>query len=91
MPAMRVSLTARYVSHPTIDFGSRRPRARRQRLGLPIGTTVFHRPRARLAMPSVSALRPLTAAFRFPSVERGGGTADRRVAHSHGSPRVRRT
>ena len=46
MPAMRVSLTARYVSRPTIDFGRQRASGPRARLGLGRGATVYHRPRA---------------------------------------------
>ena len=49
MLAMRVSLTARLVSHPSIDFGAGRRSPRRARLGLPMGTTVYH-----LAAPSGS-------------------------------------
>lgn len=91
MPAMRVSLTARYVSHPAIDFGSRRVGGRRLRLGLSRGATVFHLPRRlRAAAPTVGALRSHTSQFSFPSVGRPGRTGDHRVAHTSGSPRVRR-
>lgn len=88
---MRVSLTARYVSHPSIDFGSRRAGGRRLRLGLARGATTFHRPRAlRASSPTIGALRSLTSRFSFPSVGRAGRSGDRRVAQSSGSPRVRR-
>ena len=91
MPGMRVSLTARYVSHPAIDFGSRRSAARRPRLGLPHAATVFYRPRmTRTAAPTVAALRPLTARFSFPSVGLLGRVRDRRAALSLGTSRVRR-
>lgn len=91
MPAMRVSLTARYVTHPTIDFGSRRRAAHRPRLGLSRGDTVFHRPRPmRRAAPTVAALRPLTSHFSFPSVGLLGRIRDRRAVLSLGSPRARR-
>ena len=68
MPAMRVSLTARYVSHPTIHFGSGHARSRHRQLGLARTPTVYHRPRvARLAAPSVASLRVPTSRFSFPS------------------------
>lgn len=91
MPAMRVSLTARYVSHPTIDFGSRRLGGRHRRLGLPRSGTVFYRSRAtRVAPPTVTTLRSHTAQFCFPSVGHLGRTRGRRAALSLGSSRVRR-
>ncbi len=91
MPDMRVSLTARYVSHPTIDFGSRHPGERRLRLGLRHTGTVFHGPRpAGSTGATVAALRPLTSRFSFPSVGQLGRVADRRAALSLGTSRVRR-
>lgn len=91
MPSMRVSLTARYVSHPTIDFGPRRAATRHPRLGLARATTVFHRPRAtRTAPPTVTTLRAPTSHFSFPSVGPLGRVRDRRAALSLGSPRARR-
>ena len=91
MRTMRVSLTARYVSHLTIDFGSRRIGSRRLRFGLSRGATMFHRPRRRHAQAAtVDALRSLTSGYRFSSVGPTGRSGDRRVAHSSGSPRVRR-
>ncbi len=91
MPAMRVSLTARYVSHPNIEFGSRRLGARHRRLGLPRSTTVFYRSRASETAPAtVVTLRSLTSRFRFPSVGHLGRIGDRRAALSLGSPRARR-
>lgn len=89
--AMRVSLVARYSSHPTIDFGSGRGAAHRPRLGLRATATVYHRPRARLqAAPTVAALRSQTSRFRFPSVGRVGGVPVRRTAPPLGLPRARR-
>ena len=91
MPAMRVSLTARYVSHPTIHFGSGGVRSRRRRLGLNRTSTVYHRPRvARLAAPSVASLRAPTSRFIFPSVGPAGRIQDRRTALPLGLQRARR-
>jgi hypothetical protein len=88
---MRVSLTARYVSHPTIDFRRRRPNASRAWLGLGRGATVYHRPRAaRHVLPGVAALRSQTSGFRFPSVGRSGRVLTRRAPLSLGSLRARR-
>jgi hypothetical protein len=88
---MRVSLTARYVSHPTMEFGARQPAARSPRLGLPTSATVFHRPRAaRTVAPTVRALRPVTSGFHFPSVGPAGGFRNRNATLAPGSPRVRR-
>jgi hypothetical protein len=90
MPAMRVSLTARYVSHPTIHFGSGRALSRRRHLGLGRLPTVYHRPRpARLAA-SVASLRVPTSRFSFPNVGRAGRIRDRRIALPLGLPRARR-
>jgi hypothetical protein len=88
MPAMRVSLTARYVSHPTIHFGAGRVLSRRRRLGLSLAATVYHRPRA--ALPTVASLRPQTSQFRFPSFGRAGRIRDRRTALPLGLQRARR-
>jgi hypothetical protein len=91
MPGMRVSLTARYVSHPTIDFGSRRRTGQRARLGLRRPTTVYHQPRARLhAIPTISALRPQTSQFHYSTVSRPGRVRDHRAALPLGLPRARR-
>ena len=91
MPAMRVSLTARYVSHPTIHFGSGRAHTRRRQLGLGRTPTVYHRPRAvRLAATSVAALRVPTSRFTFPTVGPAGRIRDRRTALQLGLQRARR-
>ena len=91
MPAMRVSLTARYVSFPTIDFGPGRAPSRRARLGLGRAATVYHRPRStRHALPTVTALRSQTSRFNFPSVGRAGRVRERRAVLSLGSARARR-
>jgi hypothetical protein len=91
MPAMRVSLTARYVSRPTIHFASRRGLSRRRQLGLGRTSTVYHRPRpARLAAPSVASLRAPTSRFSFPTVGRAGRIRDRRTALPLGLQRARR-
>jgi len=69
MPAMRVSLTARFVSHPSIDFRGRRAGVRRMRLGLGRESTVYQRPIAsRSVSPTVGALRSPTSDFRYSSV-----------------------
>jgi hypothetical protein len=85
-----VSLTARFVSHPTIDFGAGHRAARRLRLGLARRPTVYHRPRAARAAPTIVALRPGTSSYRFPSVARPGRVRDRRAVLPLGLPRVRR-
>jgi hypothetical protein len=91
MPAMRVSLTARYVSHPTIHFGADRVLTRRRRLGLGRAATVYHRPRAhRHAIPTVASLRSQTGRFSFPSVGRAGRIRDRRTALPLSLQRARR-
>jgi hypothetical protein len=91
MPPMRVSLTARYVSHPTIHFGSDRASSRRLRMGLSRTATTYHRPRgARLAAPSVASLRTQTSRFHFPSVARPGRVRDRRAVLPLGLSRARR-
>jgi hypothetical protein len=91
MPAMRVSLTARYVSHPTIAFERRPAPGSRPRLGLGRAATVYHRPRAaRHVVASVAALRSQTSGFSFPTVGRSGRVLTRRVPQSLGTTRARR-
>jgi hypothetical protein len=92
MPAMRVSLTARYVSHPTIDFGRQRaPASSRPRLGLGRAAIEYHRPRAmRHERASVAALRSQTSGFSFPTVGRPGRVLTRRAPQSLGITRARR-
>jgi hypothetical protein len=90
MRAMRVSLVARFVSHPSIDFGSGRRSHHRARLGLDRTITVYHRPRSRDAMPTVAALRSQTSRFRFPAVGRATRLPARRPALPFGLPRARR-
>jgi hypothetical protein len=90
MPAMRTSLVARWVRHPSIDFGTGRRVPHRARLGLVRQHTVYHRPRhAMRAAPSV-ALRSETSRFRFPSVARHAGVPVRRHALPFGLTRARR-
>jgi len=92
MPLMRVSLVARLVSHPSIDFGSGRRSAHRSRLGLDGQRTVYHHPRRTTAMiASVSALRSQTSRFRFPAVGRATRLPARRPALPFGLPRARRS
>lgn len=91
MAAMRVSLTASFVSHPSIAFGVGRGSARRPRMGLGRDTTVYHRPRAaRQTAPTIAALRSQTSRFRFPSVGRIGRVSPRRALLPLGLPRARR-
>lgn len=91
MRPMRVSLVARYVSHPCIDFGSSRRSAHRSRLGLGRLRTVYHRPRMSMPMtPTVGALRSQTSRFRFPAVGRATRLPARRPALPFGLPRARR-
>ena len=91
MPAMRVSLTARYVSHPTIHFEVSRRLARRRRLGLTRASMVYHRPRAmRRTVPSVASLRSQTRTFSFPSFGLSARFRGRRTALPLGLQRVRR-
>ncbi|MGH2455892.1 MAG: hypothetical protein ACRDHD_06505 [Candidatus Limnocylindria bacterium] len=88
---MRVSLTARYVSRPTIHFDGGRASTRTPRLGLRRSATVYHRPRAAShVLPTVAALRSLTSRFHFPSVGRAGYIRDRRAALPLGLQRARR-
>jgi len=91
MPAMRVSLTARFVSHPTIDFNARRLAPGRPRMGLPSGETVYHRPRRlRRTLATVEALRSQTSQFSFPAVGGIGRVRGRRQVPPKGLPRARR-
>jgi hypothetical protein len=88
---MRVSLTARYVSHPSIDFGRRRAADSRPRLGLGRSVIVYHLPRAaRRRAPSVDVLRSHTSGFSFPTVGRSGRVLTRRAPLSLGTTRARR-
>ena len=90
MPAMRVSLVARFISHPTIDFGAGRRSAHRPRLGLERARTVYHRPRRAVApVATVRALRSQTSRFRFPAVGRAARLPARRPALPFGVPRSR--
>ena len=61
MPAMRVSLTARYVSHPTIHFGADRPFAPSAGWGSPV--------RDRLPPPSRRAPRAADGGLAAPADE----------------------
>jgi hypothetical protein len=91
MPTMRVSLVARFVSHPTIDFGSSRRSGRSSLLASSRGQTVYHRPRrAALSLANVSALRSQTSRFRFLAVGRATRLPSRRRALPFGLPRARR-
>jgi hypothetical protein len=92
MPAMRVSLVARFASHPTIDFGAGRRSAHRPRLGLAATRTVYHRPRSAMArVATIRALRSQTSRFRFPAVGRATRLPARRPALPFGVPRARRS
>ncbi|MGI8659400.1 MAG: hypothetical protein ACR2K4_11645 [Candidatus Limnocylindria bacterium] len=89
---MRVSLVARYISHPAIDFGARRRTAHRPRFGMSASSTVYHRPRrAAISMPTIRALRSQTSRFRFPAVGRANRLPARRPALPFGVPRARRS
>jgi len=91
MAAMRVSLTANFVSHPSIAFGVGRGSSRRPRMGLGRETTVFHRSRvARQTVATIASLRSPTSRFRFPSVGRIGRASPRRAILPLGLPRARR-
>jgi hypothetical protein len=90
MPGMRVSLVARFVTHPSIDFGDGRRRGHRPRLGLDRPITVYHRPRPGANAPSIAALRSQTSRFRFPAVGRATRLPARRPALPFGLPRARR-
>jgi len=90
MPDMRVSLMARLVSHPTIDFGSAHRSSNRARLGLTSPVTVYHPPRRTMSIAGVSALRSETSRFRFPAVGHATRLPARRPALPFGLPRARR-
>lgn len=90
MGRMRVSLVARFVSHPTIDFGAGRRAKQRPRLGLERARTVYHRPRA-AALPTIRALRSQTSRFRFGAVGHATRVPARRTALPFGVPRARRS
>jgi len=85
--AMRVSLTARLVSRPAIDFGTGRNGRGRARLGLTSGTATYYHHRRQ---PTVTALRSLTSGFRFPAVGRVGLVGTRRSVPPLGLPRAHR-
>jgi hypothetical protein len=88
---MRASLTARYVSHPAIDFGARRAAGRRRSLGLYGPSLIYHASNpARHRAPTIAALRSPTSRFRFPSVGRIGRVSPRRALLSLGLQRARR-
>lgn len=88
---MRVSLVARYVSFPSITFGSGGRAAHRRRLGLTRSATVFHRSRrAPPPVATVRALRPETSRFRFPAVGRPGRVRTHRRSLPLGLPRAHR-
>jgi hypothetical protein len=92
MRAMRVSLVARYVSHPVMDFGRSRRAGTRSRLGLNRSSTVYHRPRRSvLRQPTIGALRSQTSRFRFPSVGRLARIPARRAVSPFGLLRARRS
>jgi len=92
MPAMRLSLVARFVAHPTIDFGAGRRSRHLPRLGLAATRTVYHRPRsAVVATATVRSLRSQTSRFRFPAVGRATRLPARRPALPFGVPRARRS
>ncbi|MGQ0607655.1 MAG: hypothetical protein ACT4OQ_04225 [Chloroflexota bacterium] len=89
---MRVSLVARFVSHPAIDFGAGRRSAHRPRLGLATPHTVYHRPRSAVTpTATVRSLRSQTSRFRFPAVGRATRLPARRPALPFGVPRARRS
>ncbi|MEO8251115.1 MAG: hypothetical protein ABI578_01425 [Chloroflexota bacterium] len=89
---MRVSLTARFVSHPSIDFGARRAAGRRRRLGLDAMSLTYHpSAAARHRAPTIASLRSQTSRFRFPSVGSVGRVSPRRALLPLGLPRARRS
>lgn len=91
MPAMRVSLVARFVSHPSIDFGSGRHAARQPHLGHARTRVTYHHRRHMVgAWPSVRALRSQTSQFRFPPLGRLTRLPARRAIPLFGLPRARR-
>ncbi len=91
MPRMRVSLTVRFLSHPSIDFGAVRRRVPPARMGLPHPTITYHRPRLnRHTRPTIAALRSGTAQFHFPAVGGAARVLHRRTALPLGLQRARR-
>jgi len=90
MPAMRVSLTARFVSHPAIDFGARRAAGRKRSLGLRSSALIYHASPIARQRATTAALRSPTSRFRFPSVGSVGRVSPRRALLSLGLPRARR-
>ncbi len=92
MRSMRVSLVARYVSHPVMDFGRSRRAGPRSRLGLRRTATVYHRSRrSAQRLPTIGALRSQTSRFRFPSVGRLARIPARRAVSPFGLLRARRS
>jgi hypothetical protein len=88
---MRASLTARFVSHPAIDFGARRAAGRKRTLGLQTSSLTYHATSlAHHHAPTIAALRSPTSRFRFPSMGRVGHVSPRRALLSLGLPRARR-
>ena len=91
MPAMRASLTARFVSHPAIEFGARRTAGRKRTLGLQTSSLTYHATLlAHHRAPTIASLRSPTSHFRFPSVGSVGRVSPRRALLSLGLPRARR-
>jgi len=88
---MRVSLVARFVSHPVVHFGSDRRSGHRAWLGLRAIPTVYHRRRSRDKSVTIAALRTQTSRFRFPAVGRARRLPARRPAIPFGLPRGRRS
>lgn len=87
---MRVSLVARLVSHPSIDFGSERRSGRLPRLAARAPRTTYHRAHRTAVRSGVGALRAETSRFRFPAVGRATRLPARRPALPFGLPRARR-
>jgi hypothetical protein len=88
---MRVSLTARFLSRPTIDFGATRRPTPRALLGLSRPTTTYHRPQAATHLgATLAALRSHTTGYRFPSVCGSARGLNRRTALPLGLQRARR-
>jgi hypothetical protein len=88
---MRASLTARFVSHPAIEFGARRTAGRKRTLGLQTSSLTYHATLlAHHRAPTIASLRSPTSRFRFPSVGSVGRVSPRRALLSLGLPRARR-
>ena len=85
---MRASLTARFVSHPTIHFTTGRSAAWRARLGLGRSTTIYHGPST--AGATVRALRSQTSSYRFAGVRVHAQPATTRSSRPGRSRRSRR-